>query len=62
MTVKELQEELNKFNDSLIVMIPHENTSDVVYFPYTSVQHVTRGFNEFDGAVFIEGYYEEDDD
>ena len=62
MTVKELKEELNKFNDNLIVMIPHENKSDVVYFPYTSAQHVTQGVNEFDGALFIEGYYEEDDD
>ena len=58
MTVKELKEKLNEFDDSLIVMIPNMdwalNGDGVI--PATSV---TRGVNEFDGCVLIDDYVED---
>ena len=54
MTVKELKEELNKFDDNLIVMIPRKNTLRHVYFPYIGAGSVCRGINEYDGCIFIE--------
>lgn len=62
MTVKELKEELNKFNDNLVVMIPNTDyyAGDDM-FPDRTPTHVSQGVNELDGAVFIE-YWEEDED
>ena len=61
MTVKELKEKLNEFNDNLIVMIPNRNWN-----PYGSpedvvAKNVSQGVNEFDGAVFIDEYEEDDE-
>lgn len=61
MTVKELKEKLNKFDDNLLVMIPCENPDMCEYFPFTSAKHVSRGLNEADGCVFISDYVEDDD-
>lgn len=61
MTVKELKEKLNQFDDNLIVMIP--NTDWKPYdrsFQYIPANSVTRGFNEIDGLIFIDDYQEED--
>lgn len=60
MTVKELKEKLNKFDDNLLVMIPCENPNKCIYFPYTAATHVSRGLNEADGCVFISDYEEDD--
>ena len=53
MTVRELKEKLNEFDDNLIVMIPNMdwalNGDGTV--PATSI---SRGINEFDGCVFID--------
>ena len=58
MTVKELKEKLNKFDDNLIVMIPSiENP-----IGYTSARNVVKGFNEADGCLFIDDYVEQDCD
>lgn len=57
MTVKELKEKLNKFDDNLIVMVPNLDWDS--YVPVTSV---TRGVNEHDGCVFIDDYVEDVDD
>lgn len=63
MTVKELKEKLNQFPDHCIVMIPN-----IDWTPYSNqfecvvAEHVTRGVNEFDGVVFIDNYWEEDED
>lgn len=61
MTVKELKEKLNQFDDNLIVMIPNENLyrgSDPIWcVPATNI---SQGVNEFDGCVFIDDYTEED--
>ena len=55
MTVKELKEKLNKFDDHLIVMIPNEKLHrlpDPVWcVPATDIY---QGVNEADGCVFIE--------
>ena len=61
MTVKELKEKLNQFDDNLIVMIPNANW-DPCDHPYMEIPatSVTRGCNERDGCVFIDDYREED--
>ena len=61
MTVKELKEKLNEFDDNLVVLIPNMD-----WTPYNDKFHsviatsVTRGVNELDGCVFIDDYVEED--
>ena len=59
MTVKELKEKLNQFNDNLIVMISCEDPDRCEYFPFTSAKHVSQGVNEADGCLFIDDYEEE---
>ena len=62
MTVKELKEKLNGFDDHLIVMIPNINwtpfNNQLDCVPAT---HVIQGFNEADGCIFIDDYEEDDD-
>lgn len=63
MTVKELKEKLNKFDDHLIVMIPNKDYySGDSLFPDTPAIHISQGFNEADGCIFIDDYEEEDED
>lgn len=60
MTVKELKEKLNEFNDNLVVMIPNrywESSCQTYDIPAT---HISQGVNEFDGGVFIDAYEEDD--
>lgn len=52
MTVKELKEQLDKFPDNAIILIP----SDDDYVPAT---YAAIGCNDLDGFVFIDGYDEE---
>lgn len=55
MTVKELKEKLNEFNDNLIVMIPNEKLyRDPDAFWCVSATDIYQGVNEADGCVFIE--------
>lgn len=60
MTVKELKEKLNKFDDNLIVMIPNQDwylgSTPIWHVPATNV---AQGVNETDGCVFI-GYTDEE--
>lgn len=61
MTVRELIEKLEKFDDNLIVMIPDANwTPDKNWLPYIPATSVARGVNEEDGCLFIEDYEEDD--
>ena len=53
LTVKELKEELNKFDDRLLVY-------SVDGEGYSPVIHVAQGVNEADGCLFLD-HYEEDD-
>ena len=53
MTVKELKEKLNKFDDNLIVMACTDMGG---FFP---IRNVSQGFNEADGCVFLDDYEEE---
>ena len=56
MTVKELKEKLEQFDDNFIVMVPNkEYYLEDPAFPYVVVKDVCRGVNEADGVVFIEG-------
>ena len=60
MTVKELKEKLNQFDDNLHVMIPNMGWTPVNnQLTYTEAENVSQGVNELDGAVFIEDYEEE---
>ena len=62
MTVRELKEKLNEFDDNLTVLIPnagwHPYSIDPPEIPATSV---SRGFNELDGCVIIDDYVEDED-
>lgn len=61
MTVKELREKLNQFDDNMIVMIPNMDWSPFHKTPsVVAATSVTRGCNEADGCVFIDSYMEED--
>ena len=63
MTVKELKEKLNEFNDNFIVMIPNENLYlDPSAIWCVSARNVSQGVNEFDGCLFIDDYEEDDDE
>ena len=56
MTVKELKEKLNKFDDNLIVMA----CTDMGGF--FKITNISKGINEFDGCLFIDDYEEQDCD
>jgi hypothetical protein len=56
MTVKELKEKLEQFDDSLIVMLA-DDASEWGYFP---LRNIAQGFNEFDGCLFLDDYIEEE--
>ena len=63
MTVCELIEKLERFDDNLIVMIPDANwTPDKSWLPYIPAMGVAKGVNEADGCVFIDDYAEEEDE
>ena len=55
MTVKELKEKLNEFDDNLVVLIPNS-------MGYISAKNIAQGVNEFDGCVFIDDYVEVEDE
>ena len=59
MTVKELKEKLNQFDDNLMIMIPNRNYLEEPVF-YVTVRHISQGINEFDGCVFIDDYEEDE--
>lgn len=62
MTVKELREKLNKFDDNLIVMIPNRDYHlEFDAFPDIVATNVSQGVNEADGAIFIECWEEDDE-
>lgn len=50
MMVKELINELSKYPDNFLVLMP-DAESDI---GYTTVSDITRGVNEFDGCIFID--------
>ena len=50
MTVKELINELNKYPDNFLVLIPDAELD----IGYTAVSDIIRGVNEFDGCIFID--------
>lgn len=56
MTVKELKETLNKFDDNLLVVTICCNCGH-----YMHVTHTAQGCNEADGCLFLDDYEEEDD-
>lgn len=62
MTVRELKERLEQFDDRLIVMIPDANwTPNNNRLPYIPATSVARGVNEADGCLFIDDYVEDED-
>ena len=50
MTVKELINELSKYQDNFLVLM-FDAESDI---GYTAILNITRGVNEFDGCIFID--------
>jgi hypothetical protein len=54
MTVKELKEKLERFDDNLIVMA----CTDIGGF--LPISHLSQGFNEADGCLFLDDYIEEE--
>lgn len=62
MTVKELREKLQQFDDNLIIMVPNKDYYlENPAFPDVVAKHVSQGVNEADGVIFIEGAWEEDE-
>ena len=59
MTVKELKEILNQFDDNLFVMIPNMNWGSIENsYPYIHATKVNQGVNEVDYCIFIDDYEE----
>lgn len=54
MTVKELKEKLEQFDDNLIVMIPNRSWDSACQKYEVPARAVSRGVNEFDGCLFID--------
>lgn len=54
MTVKELKEQLSRFNDNYLVMMPRVDSGADPHFPYITVSHISQGVNEFDICLFLE--------
>lgn len=54
MTVKELKEKLDQFNDNLIVMIPNRYWEAACQKYEVPARSVFQGVNEFDGYLFID--------
>ena len=54
MTVKELKEKLEQFDERFIVLAIDDTGG---YFP---ILNVSQGFNEADGYLFLDGYEEDD--
>ena len=50
MTVKELINELSRYPDNFLVLMPDAELD----IGYTAVSDITRGVNEFDGCIFID--------
>ncbi len=56
MTVRELKEELNKYNDNLRVFVPTVDGKTPYYY---EILNVSQGVNEMDGMLVLDDY--EDD-
>ena len=54
MTVKELKEKLNSFNDNLLIMIPRTDQAQDSNLPFRSLMSISQGVNELDGCLFLE--------
>jgi hypothetical protein len=54
MTVKELKEKLEQFDERLFVLAIDDMGG---YFP---ILNVSQGFNETDGCLFLDGFAEDD--
>ena len=62
MTVKELRERLEEFDDNLIIMIPNIDWTPLGdEFADVPARSVIQGVDEFDGCLFIDDYMEDDD-
>lgn len=59
MTVKELKEKLNQFDDNCVVCIPSTDSNGL--FTYTQVKNVASGINEFDMVIFLDDYDEDEE-
>lgn len=62
MTVKELKEKLNQFDDNCIVVVPKIDWEKFGLLDYEVAENVAIGVNEFDNVVFIDGSMEDEDD
>jgi hypothetical protein len=60
MTVKELKEKLNQFDDNLIVMIPNKYWEEPCQSFAIPLRNISRGVNEFDGCLFLDEYEEDE--
>ena len=60
MTVKELKEKLEQFDDNLDVYMDNDTERKSCLF--TPVLHISQGFNELDGLLILDDYVEDDDD
>lgn len=54
MTVKELIEKLQKFDDDLIIAIPNKDRNEDNSYPYVFDIEVGRGISEGDHCLYLE--------
>lgn len=63
MTVRELIEKLEKFDDNLIVLIPNAGWHPYsIMPPEIPAKCVSRGVNEMGGCVIIDDYVEDENE
>lgn len=62
MTVKELKEKLNQFDDNCIVVVPKIDWEKYGLLDYEVAENVAIGVNEFDNVVFIDGSMEDENE
>ena len=55
MTVRELKEKLDKFDDRLLVLAIDNNGE------YFQILNISQGCNEADGCLFLDGWEEDED-
>lgn len=62
MTVKELKEKLNQFDDDFIVLVPNRHLYTHFFVPrFVHATSVTKGVSGSDSYILIDNYMEEDE-
>jgi hypothetical protein len=62
MTVKELKEKLNQFDDDFIVLVPNRHLYTHFFVPrFVRATNVAKGISGADGYILIDNHVEDDE-